>query len=180
MTHTDQKSPAVFVDRDGTIMRDVDYCGDPADVQLLDGASEALRHLKSHGFKIVVITNQSGIGRGYFDEKQYREVEAEVDRQIGKDVIDATYYCPHLPEDGCNCRKPSAGMIFQAAQDHHIDLTKSFFIGDKRSDIECGRNAGVRTILVRTGYGKSVESGLADVVAEDLRDAAKVIVDFND
>src|SRR3954471_19961172 len=126
MTDADQKSPAVFVDRDGTIMRDVDYCGDPADVELLDGVSEALLDLKSHGFKIVVITNQSGIGRGYFDEKQYREIEAEVDRQIGKDVIDATYYCPHLPEDGCKCRKPSPEMIFQAARDHHVDLPKSF------------------------------------------------------
>ncbi|HEY4284259.1 MAG TPA: HAD family hydrolase, partial [Chthoniobacterales bacterium] len=159
---------------------DVDYCGDPTEVELLDGASEALRSLKSFGFKIIVVTNQSGIGRGYFDEKQYREVEAEVDRQIGKDVIDATYFCPHLPEDGCKCRKPSPEMIFQAARDHYVDLTKSFFVGDKRSDIECGRNAGVKTILVQTGYGKGAETAGPDFVAEDLQAAAKVIVDLND
>src|SRR3954471_9581417 len=118
MTDTDQKFPAIFVDRDGTIMRDVDYCGDPAEVELLEGAAEALHNLKSRGFKIIVVTNQSGIGRGYFDEKQYRAVEAEVYRQIGKDGIDTTYYCPHLPEEGCECRKPSPALVFQAARDH--------------------------------------------------------------
>ncbi|MDB6148411.1 MAG: D-alpha,beta-D-heptose 1,7-bisphosphate phosphatase, partial [Spartobacteria bacterium] len=141
----DKSSPAVFLDRDGTLMRDVDYCGDPKDVDMFAGAAEALRKLKDHGYKIIVITNQSGIGRGYFDETQYRAVEAEVSRQIGAAVIDATYFCPHLPDDGCECRKPSAEMIFRAARQHDVDLKRSFFVGDKESDIECGRNAGVKT-----------------------------------
>src|SRR5437870_10233698 len=147
------KQPAVFLDRDGTIMRDVDYCGDPNDVDLLPGVPQALRQLKSSGYKLIVITNQSGIGRRLFSEQQYRTVEAELEQRIGEGVIDATYFCPHLPKDGCKCRKPSPEMILNAARDHDVDLGRSFFIGDKMSDIECGRNAGVKTILVRTGYG---------------------------
>jgi D-glycero-D-manno-heptose 1,7-bisphosphate phosphatase len=171
-----RRNSAVFVDRDGTIMRDVDYCGDPAEVELLDSASAALRRLKADGFKIIVVTNQSGIGRGYFNTEQYRAVEAEVARQLGQNVIDATYYCPHLPEDGCKCRKPSPEMILKAARDHNLDLARSFLIGDKGSDIECGHNAGVNTILVRTGYGKTADPRLADFVGEDLGEAATFIL----
>ncbi len=159
-------------------MRDVDYCGDPKDVDLLPGVAEALRHLKDRGYRLIVITNQSGIGRGFFDREQYRAVEAEVARLVGEGVIDATYYCPHLPNDGCNCRKPSPEMVFDAAREHDVDLASSFFIGDKRSDLDCGRNAGVKTILVRTGYGKETDAGLADFVATDLAHAAKLIVDL--
>ena len=157
-------------------MRDVDYCGDPNDVELLPGVPKALRKLKASGYKLIVITNQSGITRGHFTEKQYRAVEAEVSRQIGEDLIDATYFCPHLPDDGCKCRKPSSEMILNAARDHDVDLTRSLFIGDKNSDLECGRNAGVRTILVRTGYGKNVDGNLADFVTQDLSEAAKIIL----
>jgi D-glycero-D-manno-heptose 1,7-bisphosphate phosphatase len=169
-------TPAVFFDRDGTIMRDVDYCGDPNDVELFPGVPKALRTLKEHGYKLVVITNQSGIARGYFTERQYRAVEAEVSRQIGDDLIDATYFCPHLPDDGCKCRKPSSAMILNAVHDHDVDLARSFFIGDKKSDLECGRNAGVRTILLRAGYGKNVDGNLADFVAQDLSEAAEIIL----
>jgi D-glycero-D-manno-heptose 1,7-bisphosphate phosphatase len=175
-----EKFPAVFLDRDGTLMRDVDYCGEPKDVEVFEGVSKALQRLKARGYKLIVITNQSGIARGYFNEEQYRAVETEVDHRIGKGVIDATYYCPHLPDNGCKCRKPSPEMVFQAARDHGIDLAESFFIGDKASDIECGRNAGVKTILVRTGYGKETEPRLADFVGEDLKAAAKLIVDLNE
>ncbi len=161
-------------------MRDVDYCGDPNDVALLPGVSEALRHLKERGYRLVVITNQSGIGRGYFNEEQYRAVEAQVSRRVGEGVIDATYYCPHLPDDGCKCRKPSPEMVFAAAREHDVDLARSFFIGDKRSDLDCGRKAGVKTILVRTGYGNDTDAGLADFVADDVGQAANVIVDLAD
>ncbi len=170
------KRQAVFLDRDGTLMRDVDYCGDPKDVDLFNGVSEALRELKQSGYKLIVITNQSGIGRGYFGESQYRAVEREISRQIGDNVIDATYFCPHLPADGCKCRKPSPEMIFQAARDHDVDLARSFFVGDKKSDLECGRNAGVKTILVRTGYGKETDNRLADFVADNLNAAVNLIL----
>ena len=177
MTPASSKLPAaaIFLDRDGTIMRDVDYCGNPNEVEILSGVPEALRTLKDSGFKLIVITNQSGIGRGYLREEQYRAVEAEVSRQIGDGIIDATYFCPHLPNAGCTCRKPAPEMIFNAARDHDLDLARSFFIGDKQSDMECGRNAGLKTILVRTGYGKEVNGIVADFVAEDLCEAADII-----
>lgn len=156
-------------------MRDVDYCGDPKDVDLLPGVPEGLRALKDHGYKLIVITNQSGIGRRYFNNEQYRAVEVELSRRIGEGVIDATYYCPHLPDAGCTCRKPSPEMVLQAAREHDVDLARSFFIGDKKSDLDCGRNASVKTILVRTGYGAATDATLADFVADNLIEAADVI-----
>jgi D-glycero-D-manno-heptose 1,7-bisphosphate phosphatase len=177
MIHSNARAPAVFLDRDGTIMRDTDYCSDPKQVKVFAGVPETLRRLKAKGYKLIVITNQSGIGRGFFTPEQYRAVEAEVLRQVGKDLIDATYFCPHRPEEGCKCRKPSPQMITQAAHEHTIDLARSFFIGDKQSDVECGRHAGVKTILVRTGYGKRADAILANFVAEDLDGAANIILE---
>ena len=173
---TEGKAPAIFLDRDGTLMRDVDYCGAVEDVHVFEQAPIALRRLKDAGYKLFVITNQSGIGRGYFNQQQYGAVEAEVARQLGENLIDATYHCPHLPEDNCKCRKPAPEMVVRAAEEHGIDLARSYFIGDKRSDIECGRNAGTKTVLVRTGYGKETDPALADFAAEDLRQAADLIL----
>jgi len=169
-------SPAVFVDRDGTIMQDADYCSDPKQVQIFPGVPEALRRLKSKGFKLIVITNQSGIGRGLFTIEQYRAVEAEVLRQVGPDLIDATYFCPDVPGQPSKCRKPAPGMILDAARDYHVDLARSFFVGDKEIDDQCGHNAGVRTIRVRTGFDKMTEGSSADWVTEDLHAAAEVIL----
>jgi len=101
----DKLSPAVFLDRDGTLMQDVDYCSDPKDVHLFPGTREALRKLKQAGYKLIIITNQSAIGRGYFNEAAYRMVEREVERQVGQDLIDATYFCPHAPGHRCKCRR---------------------------------------------------------------------------
>ena len=157
-------------------MRDVDYCGDPASVEIFEGAAAALRQLKERGYKIIIITNQSGIGRGYFDEAAYRAVENEVVRQLGADLIDATYFCPHTPEQNCACRKPAPGMVLQAAQDLALDLTRSYFIGDKESDMQCGRRAGTRTVLVETGYGQSVDRTSADAVVPDLPAAARFLL----
>ena len=149
----DETRPAVFLDRDGTLMRDVDYCGDPGQVEVFPGTAEALRKLKGAGYQLIIVTNQSGIGRGYFSEDDYRAVEREFLRQLGNDVIDDSYYCADLPETDSSRRKPAPGMILEAQREHHLDLTRSFLIGDKASDIESGRKAGVRTILVQTGYG---------------------------
>jgi len=171
-----KKSRAVFVDRDGTIMNDADYCSDPKQVQVFQGAPEALRRLKDNGYKIIIVTNQSGIGRGFFTVEQYRAVEAEVLRQLGDGLIDATYFCPDVPGAPSKCRKPAPGMILQAARDHDVDLARSFFIGDKEIDVECGRNAGVRTIRVRTGFDKMTDGSCADWVAEDLNHAADIIL----
>jgi D-glycero-D-manno-heptose 1,7-bisphosphate phosphatase len=168
--------PAVFLDRDGTLMRDVDYCGDPAKVEVFPQAREALRRLKENGYKLVIITNQSGISRGLFTEEEYRAVEAEFVRQLGEGLIDGSYYCPALPGSGSVRRKPGPGMIFEAQRDHWIDLRHSFMVGDKASDIGCGQNAGVRTILVETGYGAVQKKIEADWVARDISHAVDIIL----
>src|SRR5947208_17115457 len=172
----DPLSPAVFIDRDGTIMQDADYCSDPREVKIFPRVAEALRRLKSKGFKLIIITNQSGIGRGFFTMEQYRAVEAEVLRQLGNGLIEATYFCPDVPGVPSKCRKPAPGMIFQAAREHDVDPARSFFIGDKEIDVECGHSAGVRTIRVRTGFDKMTEDSRADWIAEDLAAAAKIIM----
>src|SRR6266487_5935559 len=173
MISNEGKSPAVFIDRDGTIMHDADYCSDPKQVELFRGAPAALRRLKDKDYKLIIITNQSGIGRGFFTLEQYRAVEAELLRQLGDCLIDATYFCPDVPGVPSKCRKPAPGMILQAARDHDVDLSHSFFIGDKEIDVECGRNAGVRTIRDRTGFDRMTDSSRADWVAEDLPAAAE-------
>src|SRR6266705_5883033 len=175
---TNPLSPAVFIDRDGTIMQDADYCSDPQQVKIFPRVAEALRRLKSKGFKVIIITNQSGIGRGFFTVEQYRTVEAEVLRQLGDGLIDATYFCPDVPGVPSKCRKPAPGMILQAAREHDVDLPRSFFIGDKEIDVECGHNAGVRTIRVCTGFDKMTDGSCADWVADDLPAAVKIIVDL--
>ncbi|MGI8821264.1 MAG: D-glycero-alpha-D-manno-heptose-1,7-bisphosphate 7-phosphatase [Chthoniobacterales bacterium] len=171
-----ERPRAVFLDRDGTIMRDANYCCDPRHVEVFAATPEALRRLKDGGFRIYIITNQSGLGRGYFSEQDYRAVEAEVERQIGAGVIDGSYFCPHVPEDGCACRKPSAELIFQAQREHDLDLGRSFMVGDKQIDAECGRAAGLRTILVQTGQETHAEKTAADWIAHDLQEAADLIL----
>src|SRR5437016_10578739 len=173
---TETRVPAVFFDRDGTIMHDADYCSDPKQVQIFPGVAESLRRLKSNGFKLIIITNQSGIGRGFFTIEQYRAVEAEVLHQLGDGLIDASYFCPDVPGQPSSCRKPAPGMILQATREHRIDLPCSFFIGDKEIDAECGRNAGVRTIRVQTGFQRDTTGSIADWVAEDLPAATDIIL----
>ena len=170
-------SAAVFIDRDGTIIEDADYCSHPKQVKVFPGVPQALRRLKSKGFKLIIITNQSGIGRGFFTVDEYRSVESEVSRQLGHRLIDATYFCPDLPGQHSSHRKPSPGMILQAKQEHQIDLARSFFIGDKEIDVECGRNAGVRTIRVQTGFDCNISGSTADWTAKDLPAAAQLILE---
>ena len=176
MAAPDALTPAVFLDRDGTIMHDVAYCSDPAKVRVFEDAPEALRRLKSAGFKIFVITNQSGIGRGYFDEKDYHAVARETEHQIGPGLIDATYFCPDAPDAASARRKPAPGMVLEAEREHRLDLSRSFFVGDKKIDAECGRNAGVRTILVESGCEQHGDDHGADWKAPDLSAAAEIIL----
>jgi D-glycero-D-manno-heptose 1,7-bisphosphate phosphatase len=176
MTSTRATSPAIFVDRDGTIMHDADYCSRPEQVRIFDGAAAALRRLKDAGYKIIVITNQSGIGRGFFTEQDYRAVEAEVLRQLGNGLIDATYFCPDAPGQPSQYRKPAPGMVLQAAREQDVDLSGSFLIGDKEIDVNCAQNAGVRAIRVRSGFDKATDGSCADWVAEDLPAAAAIIL----
>lgn len=168
---------AVFLDRDGTLMREVNYCADPKQVEIFPGVPAALMRLKAAGYKLIVISNQAGIGRGYFTEAQYRLVEAEVARAVLPATFDGVYFCPDRPDLATARRKPAPGMVFEAQRDHQIDLARSFFIGDKAIDVECGRNAAMRTILVKTGYGASEQNDAgANWLAEDLRAAADIIL----
>jgi D-glycero-D-manno-heptose 1,7-bisphosphate phosphatase len=163
---------AVFFDRDGTLMEDVHYCGDPALVRVFPGVPESLRRLKAAGFLVFVITNQSGIGRGLITEAQYHSVQEEFLRQAGSEWIDATYYCPDAPGVPSKCRKPEPGMVIAAAAEHRVDLAASYFVGDKSADIECGRRAGTHTVLVLTGYGAE-QNCAADLTCRDAVEAAE-------
>ncbi len=169
---------AVFLDRDGTLMREVNYCADPKQVEIFPGVSEALVRLREAGYKLIVISNQAGIGRGYFTEAQYRLVEAEVARAVLPATFDGVYFCPDHPDRTTERRKPGTGMLLEAQRDHHLDLGRSFFIGDKAIDVECGRNAGVRTILVKTGYGAKEMHAAPDWIVEDFAGAADIILNL--
>ncbi len=179
------KRPAVFVDRDDTIIADVKYCNDPEKVQLLAGAAEGLRLLADGGYSVVIVTNQSGIGRGYFDKDHLRAVHSRMREELracGAD-FDALYYCPHLPEDNCSCRKPQPGLILRAALELNLDLGSSYTIGNSEWDLEAGRRAGTRTVLVlNNDSGDLVSKDArmpADIVATNIEEAAQTILKQN-
>lgn len=170
---------AVFLDRDGTINREVNFLSDRDEIKLLPGAGEAIGKLNEDGWLAVVVTNQSGIGRGYFTEEAVEKVHQRLKELLGDEgaELDAIYYCPHHPDAGCDCRKPATGLLRQAVADFDIDLNRSFVIGDKVSDVEMGHRAGCKTVLVLTGYGDESQSRtqMADHLAPDLRAAASWI-----
>jgi D-glycero-D-manno-heptose 1,7-bisphosphate phosphatase len=167
--------PAVFFDRDGTLMEDEDYCGNPRLVKVFPGVPKALRALKDAGYQLIIISNQSGIGRGLITEDQYRAVQAELLRQLGPDLILDSYFCPDVPWVPSTRRKPEPGMVLEAAAQHQIDLARSYFVGDKESDIECGKRAGTKTVLVLTGYG-AAQPRTADHIASDAVEASNLIL----
>jgi D-glycero-D-manno-heptose 1,7-bisphosphate phosphatase len=164
--------PAVFVDRDGTVIEDVGYPSDPDQVRLLDGAADALAQLRAAGFRLVVVSNQSGIGRGLIAPEDAERVHERFVAELaaGGVALDAVRYCPHAPEDGCDCRKPAPGLIVAAAAELGIDLSRSFVVGDRESDVEAGRAAGCATILLGTG------SSSADHVAADWGDVLRFVL----
>jgi D-glycero-D-manno-heptose 1,7-bisphosphate phosphatase len=168
---------AVFFDRDGTLMHEVNYCSDPAKVVVYPGVPDALARLKAAGFHLFVITNQAGIGRGIMTAADYYAVEREFLRQLGPALIDASFFCPDHPRTPSTRRKPEPGMVLEAAARFDIDLPNSFFVGDKAIDIECGRRAGTRTIRVLTGYGSEQDGG-PDLVVADAVAAADAILEL--
>ncbi len=169
-------SPAVFLDRDGTLMDDTGYVGDPAHVRVFDGVPEALARLKAAGFKTIIVTNQSGIPRGYFTEEDFHKVQARFEELIGPGLIDAVYFCAEHPDHASERRKPGPGMLLEGARDHGIDLARSWMIGDRAGDAEAGVRAGVRSILVRTGEGADAKSEGAEIVTEDFAEAVGFIL----
>jgi len=170
----------VILDRDGTINVEKHYLSDPEEVELLPNAAAGIRRMRNLGLKVVIVTNQSGIGRGYFDYNTLERIHERLLRLLEAEgaTVDAIYTCPHLPNENCACRKPKPGLLEKAEKDFQADLRQAFVIGDKDIDIEAGRRVGAKTLLVRTGYGAEVAArggAGADYVVDDLAEAAAVI-----
>jgi D-glycero-D-manno-heptose 1,7-bisphosphate phosphatase len=183
------------MDRDGTISEEIGYVNHPSRYKVFDFSGEAVSLLNNAGWLAVLVTNQAGVARGYFEEKMIGEVhnilESELESQGGK--LDAIYYCAHHPSVGeppyrfdCNCRKPKPGLIHRAAEELDIDIARSWMIGDRYSDVELARNAGMRSALVLTGYGRGEWEFQRhqwpvppDIVANDLLDAVRAIISLD-
>lgn len=183
----------IFLDRDGTINEEVNYLHRPEDLKILDGVPEAVRLWNDHGYRVVVVTNQAGVARGYYTEADVEKLHNYLNqalREQGGGEINQFYYCPHHPEHGigaykkqCHCRKPEIGMFEMAEQAGMVDKAHSWMIGDKLIDIRAGQNYGVKTVLVGTGYGIEVHQEQVkkgdqpyDIFAQTLVDAARIIV----
>jgi D-glycero-D-manno-heptose 1,7-bisphosphate phosphatase len=178
---------AVFVDKDGTLIENVPYNVDPVQIRLVPGAAGALRKLSAAGYRIVVVSNQSGVARGLFDVSSLSDVERTVRELLSREGIslDGFYFCPHAPDGSiaeyaivCDCRKPAPGMLLRAADDLGIDLKRSWMIGDILDDVEAGRAAGCQTILVGAGSKTAVRTPSREPhrVAVDLPSAADAIL----
>jgi D-glycero-D-manno-heptose 1,7-bisphosphate phosphatase len=177
--------PAIFLDRDGTLNEEVDYLADPEHLLLVPGAAAAVARLNARGVPVVVVTNQSGIGRGRYGWQDFAAVMGRMGTLLARENarIDAVYASPHhadalgeyaVPDHPG--RKPNPGMLLKAAEEHGLDLARSWMVGDKASDLEAGRRAGCSVALVRTGYGRQVDGAAADLVAEDLPEAVELIL----
>ena len=190
-----KKNAAVFLDRDGTINEEVGYLDRIDKLNLFPNAAEAIRLINESGMKAVVMTNQSGVAKGYFTEEFVRTVHERIQEMLRKRgaFIDAFYYCPHHQTEGigvylqsCACRKPGAGMLIKASKELDIDLRRSYTVGDMLKDIQVARTVGAKGILVKTGYGiNTIEKDLASAspeicqpsyIAEDILDAVKWII----
>jgi D-glycero-D-manno-heptose 1,7-bisphosphate phosphatase len=183
---------AVFLDRDGTVCEEVGYLNHVDRMRLFPWTAAAIRKFNAAGLRTVLVTNQSGVAKGYFPEALVDEVHQRLRQELADSgaSLDAIYYCPHHPEGKvpayrrmCDCRKPSLGMIQRAATEHDLDLTLSFMVGDKYVDLETAYRAGMRAVLVLSGYGKGeylyqshTWSRMPDYIAEDLADAADWIL----
>jgi len=182
----------IFLDRDGTLNEEVNYLYRKEDLRILDGVPQAIRLWKQQGYKIVVVTNQAGVARGYYRESDVKALHAYMNELLGAQgaEVDHFFYCPHHPVHGigpykisCHCRKPETGMLEMAEQYYQVDKAHSWMIGDTLNDVKAGRNYGVRTVLVGTGYGAAQRESAGaqegqpyDIYAETLMDAARAIL----
>src|SRR5215470_1515864 len=175
--------PAIFLDRDGTIIEEGNYISRPDQVVILPGAPSALRQLQAAGFKLFIVSNQSGVGRGYFTLADVEKVNEHIRQEFGRDGVkfDEIYVAPEAPDTPSRGRKPSPQFLFDARDKFGIDLAQSYMMGDKMIDLECGWNAAVKkSILVRTGYGAQVEREMAHklgtaLIVDDLAAAAWIL-----
>jgi len=186
-------TPALFLDRDGTINKDIGYVSRAEELIIYPWAAEAIRLVNESGLKAIIVTNQSGIARGLYTEQTLNDIHVRLREELARDSahVDGIYYCPHHPKIGderyrqlCGCRKPNPGMLHQAAREHNIDLSRSFVIGDKSSDMNLETNAGAKGVLVLTGYGMETQSDLErwpcqpEFAANDLLEAVRLILDI--
>lgn len=182
---------AVFIDRDGTLNKHVGFIWKPTQIRLVFGATQAIKLLNKKGYLAIVVTNQPGVARNIMTEKGLALVNLELERRIvhAKAYLTALYVCPHHPDKGypeenkklkikCDCRKPNIGLIKKAVEDHDIDLSKSYMIGDSTTDLQLAKNAGLKSVLVKTGYSGLDGKYTAEPtwVADDVHDAVKLIV----
>jgi D-glycero-D-manno-heptose 1,7-bisphosphate phosphatase len=182
------KRPAIFLDRDGVIIEEVNYLSHPDQVKLIPGAAKAIQTLNTLGIPVIIVSNQAGVAKGYFPITQIPLVHARLNHLLAQENAhaDAIYYCPHHPEGSvpeyaitCKCRKPSPGMLLEAEKNHQLDLSDSWIIGDKASDVEAGINAECKTILVKTGYGDNITSESlpsSTIIKTDLLEAVNFIL----
>ena len=186
MGRKDNGNHAVFVDRDGTIIREKNYLRKIKDVKLIRGAVSGLKMLARRGYKLFIVTNQSGIARGYLSEKKLKQINGYLVKLLNKKgaAVDGVYFCPHMPGYGCKCRKPALGMVVEACRKTKINLSKSFAVGDHVNDFLLGQNMGGRGIFLLTGHGrkelkkiKASCGGLKpDFISKNLFEAAKIII----
>jgi D-glycero-D-manno-heptose 1,7-bisphosphate phosphatase len=183
------KNKAIFVDRDGTINVDVHYLNDPDKFEMYPGVQIGVKKLQENGFKIIVITNQSGIARGYFTEEQLSDIHERMKKEFQRFgvTMDGIYYCPHHPDDKCNCRKPNTGLFEKAIIEHNIDVKKSYMLGDKILDVGAGKKTGVRTILIPEPHlrqdflaQKNEWEYHPDFIADDFQDAVEWILNVGE
>jgi heptosyltransferase-2 len=158
----------VFLDRDGMLNIDSGYLKSPDDLTVLPGVGAALAKLKQAGARLIVVTNQSGVGRGYFTSKDLEAIHSKLRLVLAEDgvTLDGLYFCPHHPDDRCNCRKPARGMVDRALAELHVDLSRAYVVGDSARDVELARQVGAKGLLVMTG--PSGAEALADLMARDL------------
>ncbi|NQU16782.1 MAG: HAD family hydrolase [Candidatus Saganbacteria bacterium] len=180
---------AVFLDKDGTINEDKGYIDHPMKIDLLPNSAKAISLLNQATMRVLVVSNQAGVARGYFGEDMLQAIDKTIQKKLlaSHAYYDGIYYCPHHPEFGhypykkdCECRKPNPGMLLKAADEYGLDLKDCYMIGDKDSDLEAGRRAGCKTVLVLTGYGEETQKNLnghrPDFIAQDLLEAVNWIL----
>lgn len=167
---------AIFLDRDGTIIHDLGYINNPENVTLIDGIVHSLRMFQSIGFLLIIISNQAGVGKGIITIEEFQNVHNKVVSILEKEdiILDSFRYCPHKKEDNCSCRKPSPEMILSTADEFDINLSSSFMIGDRLTDIECGKNAGCKTILLNNNF-EDISNINSDFIASDWKEIENYI-----
>lgn len=171
----------VFLDRDGTINEDVGYLSDPAGLIIIEGAGRAIRLLNEKKIKVIVVSNQSGVGRGFYTDSDVEAVNGKLRELLGHEgaFLDAIYYCNHHPDEDCTCRKPGTGMAELAALEHELNHSRAYVVGDKDTDIGLARNLKAKGVLVLTGKGANELEGMEeapDFIAKDLTDAVAWIL----